>query len=285
MFDLPKDVTDQIDHNLEQHGAITLPFDVVYLWVHNGDDKLEKLGGADYFGGWSGKKPDCDTYCEARGLKGMPAGFSETSKRVSGGVKLELYCSRFVLVAPIGFRESWSMDRSRFAEYTPGARHHVQMLAYMYEKHQPDPKQPSTYIPWGAVVLTAKGFQANNLTRTLTAWANALDPVRRKICPDTPAHFFLRGIGTWGKEPNFVEVGSGNKKSAITPIDVYVPEKIDEAALSSWFVGADMASVMADLAQQAKPWLEAWSSNSKPSTPDSWADTSTPPEEPDDLPF
>jgi hypothetical protein len=286
-FDLPKNVTEQIDQNLEQRGAITLPFDVVYLWVHNGDSKLEKLGGADYHGGWSGKKAECDSYCESRGLK-IPAGFTETSKRVTGNVKLELYCSRFVLVAPVGFRESWAIDRSRFAEYTPGARHHVQMLVYLYEKQQPDPKQPSTYTPWGPVVLSAKGFQANNLIKSLSTWASALDPVRRKICPETPPHFFLRAVGTFGKEPSFAEVGSGSKKSTITPIEVFIPEKVDEVSLSAWFVGADMALVMADLAGQAKTWLAAWNTGSVAGTTADLsgqaANYDNPPEEPD-MPF
>ena len=286
-FDLPQEIANQINQNLEHQGAITLPFDVVYIWCENGDAQFEELKGVKYFGGWITKKDDADKFIADHGLSVL-AGFTASTKRVKENPKLPIYESRFVLFAPIGYRESWAIGRSRFAEYTPGARHHVQMLVYLYEKSQPDPKQPSSYIPWGPAVLTGKGYQAGYLLRSLKTWENALEPIRSKVAPNTPPHFFLRGVGTFGKLPTFLPVGKGDETSDITPLDVFIPEKMDETSLAAWFVGPDMASVMADLAGQAKTWLAAWNTGSVAGTTADLsgqaANYDNPPEEPD-MPF
>jgi hypothetical protein len=252
---LSEEIINPIKASMEIGGAITLPFSVPYIWVINGDPKLKSLGGVLYFGGWASNRDDMDAVLKERATD-LPTGFVPVELTAMDSKDVPVYTTRHVIFAPIATRRAWVKDKVRAAEYIEGSRQHVQMIAYMAERK--GSKDQTEYIPWGPIVLSAKGFQAQNLLNAVGAWEKHTQSIRRDIAPGIPAYFFYLALGTFGSEIKQKMVGGGSSQSAITPIEPYLPEKLTEELMTKLFVGETIAAVMVDLQVQAKEWLTAW---------------------------
>jgi hypothetical protein len=244
--------------------AVELPFPVVYLWVLNGQPSLKSLGGASYYGGWACKADNMDDVSAQQGLS-VPEGWKQVTIAVKSGDEFEAYTTRHVFFAPIGRRESWLLEDKRHAHYVDGGRRHLQVLGYLGER------KDETFIPWGPVVLTAKGYQAKNLLGAINTWDKATGQLRRSVAPGVSAWCFYMAVGTFEKERVGTNVGKPGAQSPITPLYVHVPQGLNEARLEKLYVGNEVAAVMADLRDQAEDWLQAWSAKAE-QQPDEFAE-------------
>jgi hypothetical protein len=251
MIELDKNISDKLNSGMSNGETIELPFPHVFMWTHNGQTAYKQHGNALFYGGWMCDSDSLTAAMEMQGLT-LPAGWNAVTITNREGVDFEACVTRSIMVAPIAYRVSWLTDGRRAAQYSDGARRHVQALAYMAEKAE------QGWIPWGPVVLSAKGYQARNLLDSFGKWEKAISPVRRKIAPTVPAWCFYLAVGTFGKERKVENVGKAGTQSPITPISVYVPDTLDEAMLTKLFVGQETAGIMAELADQAQDWIEAW---------------------------
>jgi len=260
---VPKEVSDNIKDGMEHGGSIQLPFAAPFVYVQNGNPQLKAAGGVSYFGGWSTDKDAMDECLKETGQE-LPKYFTAEEMTSSEGKPLSNYASRFVVCAPIAFRESWIKNKDRYPEYQEGTRRHVQMIAYLADSwiEGEKGKRQRLYAPWGPVVLTAKGYQAKNILDAFGAWIHMTKDVRRVIAPEVPAYFFSACLGTFGEEPNFQRVGKGAQTSLITPIELYQPPTMDEAVVRRLFVGEAVYTIMSDCKEQAKDWLVAWKEQS-----------------------
>lgn len=245
----------KLDQGMRLSDTVELPFPVAYIWALNGQASLKSQGGALYYGGWACKVEEVEAVAEQQGLS-IPQEWKQATISTRDGDEYEAFTSRHVIVAPIGKRESWLLDGQRFANYVDGARRHLQVLSYLAEAVGENGNRE--YIPWGPVVLTAKGYQARNLLDAFTNWEKATAPARRVVAPGVPAWCFYLALGTFERERYSINVGQPGRQSPITPISAYIPEKITEELVSSLFVGNEVATAMADLQDQASDWLKAW---------------------------
>jgi hypothetical protein len=249
----------KLDQGMRMGDAVDLPFPIVYIWALNGQSSYKSQGGAMYYGGWACKTDEMNGVMEQQGLT-VPQDWKQVTISSRDGDEFEAYTTRHVLIAPIGRRESWLHDGQRSATYVQGARRHLQVLAYMAEaRGENGVKQ---YIPWGPVVMTAKGYQALNIMEAFTRWEKATAPLRRKVAPGIPAWCFYLALGTFDKERHTLNVGKPGAQSPITPVSVYIPDHLSEDILANLFVGNEIAAVMADLQDQAQEWLTAWNEDS-----------------------
>jgi hypothetical protein len=245
----------KLEQGMRAGDIVELPFPVVYIWALNGQSSYKSQGGALYYGGWACKVEDLQALTDQQGLP-IPADWKQVTIASRDGGEFEAFTTRNVIVAPIGKRVSWLFDGKRFADYVEGGRRHVQVLAYLAEgRGENGSKQ---FVPWGPVVLTAKGYQARNLLDAFVRWDKATSQIRWKISPGVPAWCFYLSLGTFGKERQAVNVGKPGAQSPITPISVYVPERMSEDFIGSLFVGGQVAELMASLQDQAADWLKAW---------------------------
>jgi hypothetical protein len=254
-------MTIQLDHDLANRleagmsgGGTDLPFPVAYTWVINGQASYKSQGGALYYGGWAAKAEDMQAVAEQRG--NTVPNWAQVTIASRDGDEYEARATRAVIVAPIGKRESWLLDGKRHFDYIDGARRHLQVLAYLAE--QQGENGAKTFVPWGPVVLTAKGYQARNLLDAFARWKKATAPLLRKVAPGVPASCFYLALGTFGKERVYVNVGKPGAQSPITPVSAYIPENMTGEKLESLFVGQEIAGAMGDLYDQAEEWLGAW---------------------------
>lgn len=256
---LDQNLSKKLEDGMHSGDTIELPFPVFYAWSLNGQTGYKsqaKSAPALYYGGWAAKSEDVQAVAEQGGMQ-PPTGWVQAVIDTREGRELSIYAARSVVVAPVGKRESWLLpDNRRTPKYTEGARRHVQALAYMAEKQGANGS--AKFIPWGPVVLTAKGYQAKNLLNAFTAWEKASSGIRFKIAPGVPAWCFFLALGTFGTERVAENVGKTGAQSPITPITAYIPEKLSDETMESLFVGEDLAGVMAELQDQAREWLDAW---------------------------
>lgn len=253
---LSQELINPIKSAMDLGGAINLPFPVVYIWVKNGEAKLKDKKGIHYFGGWASNREDMDALIKETGRE-LPGGFVATDLIAEDGSTIPVYASRHVIFAPIAARRAWvGKDKMRQAEYFEGARQHVQMLVYLAERR--GDKDHAEYVPWGAAVLSAKGFQAQNLLSAVGAWEKHTKAIRTEIAAGIPAYFFYLSVGTFGAEIKQKSVGGGDAKSSITPIEPYLPDPVPASLMEKLFVGDIVAALMVDLQMQAKEWLTAW---------------------------
>lgn len=257
---LDQDLARRLDQGMRSGEVIELPFPVIYTWALTGQANFKNMyqvAPALYYGGWACKKDDMDAVCDSSGLK-PPAGWAEATIPTRDGKEFEAFTARSVIIAPFGKRLSWiGHDGKRSPDYIEGGRRHVQVLAYLAEKQGENGS--GKYVPWGPVVLTAKGYQARNLMDAFSKWDKASAPTRRKIAPGVPAWCFYLALGTFGKERKAENVGKPGAQSPITPIAAYIPEQLTEEQIARLFVGDTVAAIMADLQEQAQEWLSAWS--------------------------
>jgi hypothetical protein len=256
---LDQELAKKLNQGMRSGDAVELPFPIIYIWALNGQTSYKSLGGALYYGGWACKADDVQTVAEQQGLS-VPRDWKRVTIASRDGDEYEAYTTRHVLVAPIGKRESWLHDGQRSATYIEGGRRHLQVLAYMAETRGENGTRQ--HIPWGPVVLTAKGYQARNLLDAFARWEKATAPVRRKAAPGIPAWCFYLALGTFEKERQSLNVGKPGAQSPITPVSVYVPDNLGEDTLTNLFVGSEVAAIMADLQDQAGEWLNAWKQDS-----------------------
>lgn len=262
-IELDQELASKLEGGMADGGAVELPFPVVYLWALNGQANYKgqvKIAPALYYGGWACKVEDMTAIMDQASIP-LPTSLKQVTIATRDGGEFEAFTTRFVYVAPISKRESWLYDGKRFAEYIEGGRRHIQALCYLGVKEaslQQAEGQDKPFEPWGPVVLTAKGYQARNLLDAFGAWEKYIAPVRYRIGRNVPAWCFYLTLGTFGAERKVLNVGKVGAQSPITPIGVYMPDKLEDAWLESRFVGADTASAMAEYLVQAGPWLKAW---------------------------
>lgn len=278
-INLDNNLAKKLDMGMRGGDAVDLPFSVVYIWAMNGQPSLKSQGGALYYGGWACKAEDLQTTAESQGLS-IPKEWKQVSIASRDGDEFEAYTTRSLIIAPIGKRESWLLDGKRFSEYTEGGRRHLQVLAYLAFAHNENGARQM--IPWGPVVLTAKGYQARNLLDAFSQWNRSTAQIRWKVAPGVPAWCFYLSLGTFGKERQAVSVGKPGAQSPITPISAFIPEKFTEELLASLYVGNEVAAKMSELYDQASDWLNSWRSNA-PAEIEEFQEGSLPPAE--DIPF
>jgi hypothetical protein len=245
----------KLDQGFRAGEAVELPFPVVYIWALNGQASYKSQGGALYYGGWACKTEDLQATADQQGLP-IPNDWKQVTISSRDGGEFEAFTTRNILVAPIGKRLSWIHEGKRSADYIEGGRRHLQVLAYMAEARGENGKKE--FIPWGPVVLTAKGYQARNLLDSFARWEKATGQMRWKVAPGIPAWCFYMALGTFGKERQSINVGKPGAQSPITPISAYIHERYTEDLLTSLFVGSEVASIMSDLQDQGSEWLNAW---------------------------
>jgi hypothetical protein len=255
---LDSDLAKKLELGMRSGDIVDLPFPVVYIWALNGQAGYKSQGGALYFGGWACKAEDIQTVADQQGLT-IPEDWKHVTISSRDGGEFEAYTTRNVIVAPIGKRVSWLLDGKRSTEYVEGARRHVQVLAYLAESRGENGSRQ--FVPWGPVVLTAKGYQARNLLDAFSRWNKATAQMRWKMAPGVPAWCFYLSLGTFGKERQVLSVGKPGAQSPITPIGAYIPEKFNDELISSLFVGNEVAAIMADLQDQASDWLSGWNTS------------------------
>jgi hypothetical protein len=252
---LDEQLARKLDLGMRSGDNVELPFPVVYIWALNGQTSYKSQGGALYYGGWACKAENLQAVSDQQALP-IPQDWKQVSISSRDGGEFNAYTTRSLIVAPIGKRESWLHDGRRSASYVDGGRRHTQVLAYMAEAHGDNGNR--RFEPWGAVVLTAKGYQARNLLDAFSQWDKATAQVRWKTAPGVPAWCFYLSLGTFGKERQAMNVGKPGAQSPITPLSAYIPDRLSEDLLTSLFVGHDTAAVMADLQDRAADWLNAW---------------------------
>lgn len=255
-INLDLNLAKKLDLGFRAGEAVELPFPVVYIWALNGQASYKSQGGALYYGGWACKAEDLQSTTDQQGLS-IPADWKQVTIASRDGGEFEAFTTRNLLVAPIGKRLSWLHDGKRSSEYIEGGRRHLQVLAYMAEGRGENGRKE--FVPWGPVVLTAKGYQARNLLDAFARWDKATAQIRWKSAPGVPAWCFYMALGTFGKERQSLNVGKPGAQSPITPISVYLNERYTDELLASLFVGNEVASIMSDLQDQAGDWLNAWS--------------------------
>lgn len=252
---LDSEIAKKIEQGMKSGEASELPFPVVYIWALNGHGSYKQQGGALYYGGWACKAEDMNTTAEQQELA-IPQDWKLATISSRDGGEFEAYTTRSAIIAPIGKRISWLTDGKRSATYVTGGRRHVQVLAYLAENRSENGNL--NFVPWGPVVLTAKGYQAGNLLDAFTRWDRATTQVRWKVAPGVPAWCFYLSIGTFGKERQVTNVGKPGAQSPITPITAYIPDHLSEDLMTSLFVGNEVAEKMVGLQEQAEEWLNAW---------------------------
>jgi hypothetical protein len=276
---LDSNIARKLDQGMRSGEIVDLPFPVVYVWALNGQTSYRSTGGAPYFGGWACKAEDLQSVADQQALP-VPSDWKQVTISSRDGGEFEAFTSRSVLVAPIGRRESWLSDGRRSAAYIEGGRRHLQVLAYLAESQGSNGSK--TFVPWGPVVLTAKGYQARNLLDSFARWEKATAQIRWKVAPGVPAWCFYLSLGTFGKDRQAMNVGKPGAQSPITPISVYIPDKFSEDVFASLFVGNEVAAVMADLQDQATHWLSAWK---EPTVLESYEDNGFGADSDEEIPF
>jgi hypothetical protein len=259
-IELDPNISRKLNDGMDAGDAVELPFPVAYVWALNGQTSEKTAGNALYFGGWACKKEALENVVEEIGNV-IPSGWTEVTIGARDGSEFDAYITRHIIAAPIAKRMSWVKDGVRLSEYQEGGRRHLQVLAYMAEVEVKKDKR--TYLPWGMIVLTAKGYQANNLLDSFSQWEKVTSSVRREVAPGVPAWCFYAAIGTFGKERKAIMVGKPGKQSSITPVSLFVPEEVTPELMESLFVGQEVAGLMADFQDQAQDWLNAWKAEIK----------------------
>lgn len=258
MITLDPALANSLKGGMDDEFGIELPFPAPMFYAIRGEPAYKSLDNAQYYGGWGADAEKMTDAIEDSGRQ-FPLFFTEGTAVNQRGKEYKIYCARSVLVAPIGKRFSWvkrgaeGKQSIRSTVYFDGSRMHVQVLAYMAQR-APD----KTVVPWGPVVLTAKGYQAGHILEAFRVWKKASKEARKQFASDLDASLFYLAIGTFGKDRITEKVGKGDLASQLTPISAFVPEKVTADYLTKVFVGGTIAAEMADLKAQAEQWLAAW---------------------------
>lgn len=242
IYDLPENVTSTMQGSLGEGDAVKLPFSTAMFWVMNGDARLAQQGGVPYFGGWASDRAEFEAHAKTIGFS-IPEALN-LMQFTGEDNTYEAYTTRALAVAPIALRRrNASLEPNKF-------RSHVQLLGLgmIVAKDRVD---------LGPVVLTAKGYQASNLTNAFKKWEQASAEARREHAKNLDAKFFYNLIGTFGAQPVFDSVGKA-QQSKITPVVANIPDEITADQLRGRYVGQQNAARMAEMKEQAKDWLADW---------------------------
>lgn len=229
-----------------------LPFAVRHFYAVNGDVRMINANNpALYFGGFATEKAEWDAFVTQNNLPPMPGlvpGFTG-----QGSAPVEVVATRALYIVPVAIRRRWLVQDGKVGqpEYTPGARQHVQALVCLGIKETMG--QPIHF--YAPAILTAKGYQATNLTNAIAAWPRHTAQLRNELAPNIPAWMFWMMVGTFGERHSEM-VGKGTK-SSITPIGPYLPE-MTEAILKATYGGDEIARKVLEYRKQAVDWLAAW---------------------------
>jgi hypothetical protein len=253
-FDLPAEDVAEVKSALEGE-AIRLPFTAPVLWWMNGNAKLKRDGSSPYFGGWASNSDEFTAAADEFG--GVPPIFSPFTLTSDKNTDFDVFCTRAIGFAVIAKRSRWIIDEQ--SQHGRGHSQYLGIMSFMDEQKK--------FVPWGPVVLSAKGMSAKYLGDALTKFERATSKARRESANNLPAWFFYAILGTFGAAPVVQMVGKGSSQSPITPCDVMTPEEIKVDHLRAAYVGKDQASRMAELRRQSKEWLEAWRENKSQGVP------------------
>jgi hypothetical protein len=234
-INLPEDVT-PVNPTATTDG-IQLPFTAPLFWWNNGSKQLKQVGGVSYFGGWQGSNDLVETAMAEYGA--LPDGFT-VEERTGNDGEYVVYACRALTVVPIKTRKRWKDNRS-----------HSQTLCLMAKKEN------NERLVWGPVVLSAKGYATDRLSKAIQSWVMHTREVREKIAPNVPAWYFWSALGTFGEHSE--EMVGGGKQSPITPIKAYLPE-ITEKLMENLYVGSETARHISELEKKSQEWAndEKW---------------------------
>jgi hypothetical protein len=262
MTDLMKDLTEletaALDslRQAEQTGeGVRLPFPVGYFHVINGDPRLKKAGEtapALYFGGWACDSDKMGELVDDGAVPALPVGFVAYEGQGEKGSYNGL-CARAITISAVANRQRWiSGDGTASGPHFDAAkgltRRHLQLLAMIYTGGK----------PWGYGVLTAKGFQAQNVLKALGEWERAIAPLKKTLnATQFPLSCFAISLGTAGEQPVYESVGK-TAQTKITPIKAIIPSDLDAEKLAKRFIGKNNLAINAERLAMAAEWLAAW---------------------------
>lgn len=264
-FDVDPGAADALNQGMSMNGSVKLPFSApVFYWM-NGNSAMKvnaKQFPPLYFGGWASDASDLEDAIQEYGdISGVDLVISELTNKQNK--EYTAYLTRSLIVAPISYRHCWTIGRgqaqTRHPDFVIGARQNVQLLALLACRDEKD-----KFIPWGPVVLSAKGYQAGNLLNAAREWDRQLSKIRREFAPKVPSWGFYMGLGTYGAELVTESVGKGEQKSSITPIKLAAPKSFDRDLLVRLFVSKEGLTSMAGYLTDARAWLDAWKAKSTP---------------------
>lgn len=270
MTDLMKDFS-EIDElalgqlrDAEKTGdGVQLPFPVLNVFVFNGDPRQKAAVAACpmlYFGGWA---TDNDKLGELLLAGKLPADLDKWGGFEGAGDKGSWNGrgSRTVTAAIITSRSRWINQAGESGPHFDKAkgltRRHQQWLALLYNASK----------PYGYAVLTAKGYQAQNVAKAITDWAAAIQPHRAALNAQAlPLSAFAITLGTDGLEPNYTAVGK-TSTSKITPIGAVIKAGLTAEMVGQRFIGAANVRGNTEHLAAAAEWLAAWKGKAKDERP------------------
>ena len=252
-FDVPEeDVEDA--RSVQISDRVTLPFPNLFLWWKNGSMQAAKDKTVRYHGGWAANIDETNETLAQMMLDDLPVYFTEPMSFTNrDGNEFQVYTARYVPIAVIDRRKAW-FERDSGGRYSK-----VQILGYMADLD----KDNKEFVPWGPVVLSARGYSSMHMERAFQRWQTVTAQARAKFSKSNkplPAWIFYALVGTVSSERITESVGSGNQTSMITPCKVREPspDEMTFEKMQKWFVGHEVVQEMNELRALADEWLHAW---------------------------
>lgn len=243
-FEVPEGYAGDIGNPLEGEG-IRLPFLAPFLWWTNGLNQFKQEQGPRYFGGWTMNDVDMVAASELSDPKvDFTPGWTPFEMVNDAGESYTAFLSRHLYIAVFGSRKKWDNEKNR-GQY--------QVLGYMGYRTQGS----NEMFPFGPVVLTAKSTASMFLQNAVIEFANKTAAARQKYANNLPISAFYACLGSFGDKRVEQEVGKQVKKK-VTPLKLWLPEKLDDNFLRSFFVGREIAARTTELKKQSQEWLAAW---------------------------
>ena len=237
-----KDVSDP---TAGENQYVTLPFPALRLNWFNGVPQNKAFKDTRHFGGWFAGSDKVAEDLPAMGVDALPAQFGQGEEFVArAGESFNAYEARFLYVAPICLKDDWYSELND--QGVMAKRHRIDLLSLLgtHVKGQP-------IMPWGAAVLSAKGFAATAVVQAMRAFVKVTADVRRVTAKDVPTMFFYVPIGTFGDK--LITAPAGN--SIYTPAQI-MPVEWDEAALEALYVDDEAwQDALVNMQADAKSWL------------------------------
>jgi len=267
MISVPQDAAEVL-LGVEEGGS-TLPKYIPTFYWGNGNPQLKESHPVLYHGGWKTDKETFDQIISGYG-KPYPPVLEEFTGISDSNTSYDVYGSRHIFVMPIKYVKLWGVmddsDRIKLSkEYTDGSRSDLRWLSLFADKVGDE------YIPWGPVILKARGLQSQNIVNAVQSWkkytASARDILTTQLreagkwtdSKPISEKWFWMPIGTFGKEPNFQRVGSGNKTSLVSPIVTYTGESaMNPKVLETLYVGEKALVEAAHMLDETKEWFDRW---------------------------
>ncbi len=235
MINVPQDAQDSLKGSMQD--GVELPFPVCYFYVRNGNKQNKKQDDVSYFGGWATDFEKANAILDT-----VPDALEAKEFINQEGESYLNYTIRSLLVAPIAKRKRWDNEKRKS---------HMQVLCLV------GMVEGGKFISLGAHVITAKGMQTKELETAFRDWETVSAQARKEYADNADAKFFYTGIGTYGKDPYFKEVGSVSK-NFITPVVMADAGKLTAEKLEKRYVGDEIAIEMGEYYKQAQEWLADW---------------------------